>query len=233
MPKIPENFLGNNTLKLSHHRSLFVPTLLKLPTAEELVIMETYDYFTQVRDKTFSTGKLQHRVYPHIPHVHYVTLVPNTLQWSELVWDLKNSLTLPHPKREQMSFFPASLRSFLHNSALYICWRRTAGLGLTVTNKEQGKPLGGGKTNTGMPRCKYEQPGREPCPFLAMYKYLLIIQMPRYLGVWQIKFTGWADRPRLVYRRSPTGICNPSLAIFVIYKQQRIRRWAAIAPCRA
>lgn len=44
MPKIPENFLGNNILNLSLLR-VTVPTLLKLQTTKELLIMETYYFF--------------------------------------------------------------------------------------------------------------------------------------------------------------------------------------------
>lgn len=49
MPKIPENFLGNNILNLSLLQ-VTVPTLLKLQTTQELLIMETYEYFMQIRE---------------------------------------------------------------------------------------------------------------------------------------------------------------------------------------
>lgn len=68
VPKIPENFLSNNILNPSLHRSLVAPTSLKLQTAEEPLIMETYDYFMQIRDKTLSIGKLRHTLYPHTTH---------------------------------------------------------------------------------------------------------------------------------------------------------------------
>lgn len=52
MPKIPENFLGN-IVNSSLYQSRFVPTLLKLQSAREMLIIETYDDFVQIRDKMF------------------------------------------------------------------------------------------------------------------------------------------------------------------------------------
>lgn len=52
MPKIPENFLGN-IVNSSLYQSQFVPTLLKLRSAREMLIIETYDDFVKIRDKMF------------------------------------------------------------------------------------------------------------------------------------------------------------------------------------
>lgn len=70
MPKSPENFLGN-IVNLSLYQSRFVPTLLKLQSAKEILIIETYGYFVQIRDKTFSIGKLKRTLYPHTTHTLY------------------------------------------------------------------------------------------------------------------------------------------------------------------